>query len=49
MIKWYDGYKKQEAQKASIKKELDLLLGIHQDGGTGVFLKTIKKSQKNCF
>ena len=49
IVEWYEGYKKRKAQKAQIKEELfSIMLGIHQDGGAGVFLKTRKKRQKNC-
>ena len=41
LIEWYDGYKKREAQKEKIKEECPLL-GIHQDGGIAVSLKTRK-------
>ena len=36
-------------KKSQSKKSSYLLLGIHQDGGIGVFLMMIKKRQKNCF
>ena len=41
LIEWYDGYKKRKAQKEKIKEECPLL-GIHQDGGIAVSLKTRK-------
>ena len=34
-------------KKPQFKKNFYPLLCIHQDGGTGVFLKTRKKRQKN--
>ena len=35
---------KRKAQKVKLKREL---LGIHQDGGIGVFLRTTRRRQKN--
>ena len=49
LIKKYDGYQKQNIQKASIKKNSCLLLGIPQSGGIGVFWKKKKKRQKIFF
>ena len=42
ITEWYEGYQKGKAHKAKIKKELTLLLSVHQDGGNGVFLKMKK-------
>ena len=47
--KCYKGYQKRKSQKAQIKEELCLMLGIHQGGGIGVLFKTRKKRHKNCF
>ena len=46
LSKWYDGYKKRKAQKASIKKSSCLLLGIHQDIGIGACQRTKKNEME---
>ena len=43
---WYDGYKKRKDQKARLRKNSCLLLGIHQGGGIDVFLKMKKGIQE---
>ena len=48
MIKWYDGYKKRMAQKASIKKELIPIAWYPSRIGIGVCQKLKKKRRKNC-
>ena len=48
LIKWFEGYQKRKAQKAKTKEELLPIIGTHQDGWIGVFLKMKKMKQKNC-
>ena len=40
--------KNAKPKKPQYKKSSYTLLGIHQDGGIFVFLKTRKERQKNC-
>ena len=48
IIKWHNGHKKGRPRRHKFRKNFCPLLGVHQDGGIGVFQKTRKKRQKNC-